>query len=82
MPQSYYSSRAYSDSRPKTTGGTSLWASSRVSSDFSRQLCEQTVLRLMCRELHAVFIVASLRSCHAVGGLLLLLSRLDTLLSL
>ena len=69
MPRSYYSSRrACSNCRPKTVGGTSLWASSGASPDFSRQLCEQTVLRLMCRGSHAVFIVASVQSCHAVGG--------------
>ena len=67
MPRSYYSSRAYSGSGPKTIGGTSFWALSGVCPDFSRQLCEQTVLRLMCSGSHTVFTVASVRSCHAGG---------------
>ena len=41
MPRSYYSSRAYSGYRPKTIGGTSLWALSGVSPNFSRKFREQ-----------------------------------------
>ena len=68
MPRSYYSSCAYSGYRPKTIGGTSLWASPGVSPDFSCHFCKQTVLRLICRGLHAVFIVEGVRLCHAAGG--------------
>ena len=68
MPRSYYSSCNYSGYRPKTIGGTSLWASSEFSPDFSRKLCKQTILRLMCRGSHIVFIVASVRLCPAAGG--------------
>ena len=67
MPRSYYSSCAYRGYRPKTIGGTSLWASSGVSPDFSRKLFEQTILRLMRRGSHTVFIIASVRLCHAAG---------------
>ena len=68
MPRTYYSSCAYRGYRPKTIGGTSLWTSSGVTPDFSRQFCGQTILRLMCRRSHTVFIVASVRLCHAAGG--------------
>ena len=65
MRQSSYSSRANSGYRLKIIGGTSLWASSRVSPDFSRNFCEQTILRLMRSRSHTVFVVASIRSRHA-----------------
>ena len=67
MPRSYYSSRVYSGYRPKTIGGTSLWASSGVSPDFKGKFCEQTILRLMCSRSHTVFVVAGIRSRHAGG---------------
>ena len=68
-PRSYYnSSCAYSGYRPKTIGGTSLWTSSGVSPDFSRKLFEQTIIRLMRRGSHTVFIFARVRLCHAAGG--------------
>ena len=71
MPQSYYSSRAYSGCRPKTIGGTSLWASPEVSPDFSRKkFCELTILRLICSGSHTVFVVAGNRSCQAGGFVL------------
>ena len=62
MPRSYYNiSRAYSSYTPETIGGTSLWASSGVSPDFSRKFCKQTILRLMRNGLHTVFVVAGTR---------------------
>ena len=68
VPRRYYITRAYNGSRPKTIGGTSLWASSGVSPDLSRQFCEQIILHLICRGSHAVFIVASVRLCHVAFG--------------
>ena len=67
MPRSYYNNCAYSGYRPKTIGGTSLWAASGVSPDFSCKLFEQTIIRLMRRGSHLVFIFASVRLCHAAG---------------
>ena len=68
MPRSYYNSCAYSGYRLKTIGGTSLWASSGISPDFSRKLCEQTILRIMRRGSHIVIIFASVRLCHVADG--------------
>ena len=73
MRRSYYSSRANSGYRLKMVEGTSLWASSGVSPDFSRKFCEQTILRLMRSRSHTVFVVASIRSRHA-GELILIVT--------
>ena len=64
IPRGYYSSCAYSGYRPKTIGDTSLWASSGVSPDFSRKLFEQTILHLVHRGAHTVFVLADVRSCR------------------
>ena len=68
MPRSYYSSGTYSGYRPKTTGGTLLWASSGISPDFSRKFCELTILCLVCSGSHTVSVIAGIRLCHAGGG--------------
>ena len=68
MPRSYCSSCAYSGYRHTKIGDTSLWASSEVSSDFSRKLFERTILRLVRRWARTVFVLADVWSCRA-GGL-------------
>ena len=61
IPRSYYyNSRAYSGYRPEAIGGTSLWASSGISPDFSRRFCEQAILRLMRNGSHTMFVVAGI----------------------